>query len=413
MITVTQYCPEKKTINETELISDVSSSLAVFDTVTISFLNKVSRLLLSDKNYNRTPEIVALGFWLRRANIEAMQKENEHWIKTTNYSVNPLGKVFHVAPSNVDTIFLYSLCISLLMGNVNIVRVSSSFNSLVVDFIITCINKILAENEFTVLKQYIRIITYEHDETINSFISANVNSRVIWGGDATVLHFRNIPTPVYTKDILFPNRISYSLFKASAYNNLSIEEKKTCAYNFFNDGYTFDQLGCSSPKIIFVLGSKDEKDQFVKELYMHLSPIAEKRYYTQTMLLSSQKYNHLINDAILNKIIHVEHSNNSVYLVEMKDRILTIEFCQGGYFYIKQINEIGELKDMVCEAIQTLSYYGLEPDEIKAVDKSLYGKRIDRIVPVGQALAFHYIWDGMNLFEELSRKRVIELSNNI
>src|SRR6185312_13535822 len=229
MIIVTQYCPERKTISEAELISDPSGSLAVFDNATISFFNKVSRLLLSDKNYNRAPEVAALGFWLRSANIETMQKENAHWIKAKNYSVNPLGKVFHVAPSNVDTIFLYSLCISLLMGNVNIVRVSSSFNSPVVDFIITCINKALEENEFKVLKQYIRIITYGHDEKINNFISTNVNGRVIWGGDSTVLHFKNIATSVYTKDILFPNRISYSLFKASAYNNATTEAKQVCA----------------------------------------------------------------------------------------------------------------------------------------------------------------------------------------
>jgi hypothetical protein len=412
MIKVTQYCPEKKTVYSSELISIPEKTLDVFDDITITFLNKVSRKLLVNRDFHRIPEIAALGFWLRRANVEAMHQENLHWLNSAHYSVNPIGKVFHVAPSNVDTIFLYSLCISLLMGNSNIVRVSSVLSSPTVDFIISCINETLSENEFAILNDYIKIITYGHEEAINKFLSANANCRVIWGGDSTVLHFKNIPAPVYSKDILFPNRVSYSIFKASAYNKLSSENKQTLAHDFFNDAYTFDQLGCSSPKIIFILGNEDEKDIFVKEFYTHLTAIAKNRYRTQAGLLSVQKYTYLIDDIISNTVIYVEHGDNTAYLVETKADTIELASCQGGYFYLKRLKEIGMLQSMVSETVQTLTCFGLEENEITGLNKSLYGKRIDRIVPVGQALSFHYIWDGMNLFEALSRKRYIMNSNN-
>lgn len=409
MFKIIQYCPERKTVEGSELISLSNKKLAVFDSVTIAFLNKVSRALLNDKNYNHIPEIAALGFWLRKANTEGMKKENDHWLTSSHYSVNPLGRVFHVAPANVDTIFLYSLCISLLMGNSNIVRVSSTLASPTVDFIINCINNVLSENEFQSLKEYIRIITYGHDDDINTFLSSSANCRIIWGGDSTVSHFKKIPAPVYSKDILFPNRISYSIFKAEAYNNSSVETKQKLAYEFFNDAYTFDQLGCSSPKIIFVLGNETAKNTFREEFYIHLSEVTKKRYYTQATLLSSQKYNHLINDVISSNVVNAEHSNNATYLVEIKDDARDLELCQGGYFYIKQIEDLSMLKSIASETAQTLSYFGLNQNEIDGLNTTLYGKRIDRIVPVGQALSFHYIWDGMNLFEELSRKRVLVL----
>ena len=37
----------------------------------------------------------------------------------------PLGKTFHIAPSNVDTIFLYSSLIALMCGNICLIRLSS------------------------------------------------------------------------------------------------------------------------------------------------------------------------------------------------------------------------------------------------------------------------------------------------
>ncbi len=62
---------------------------------------------------------------------------------------------------------------------------------------------------------------------------------------------------------------------------------------------------------------------------------------------------------------------------------------------------------MASDAIQTLRWFGLNKEKLLELNRSLYGKRIDRIVLIGEALSFQYIWDGMNLFEELSRRRFL------
>ena len=409
MNSINQFCPDKKMISAEHLFKkDVSYELDCFDEQTIAFFNEVSSVLLKNKLFNRNPEIVSLGFWLRKSNILSFKKENNYLLENKLYYLNPVGQVFHVAPSNVDTIFLYSICISLLMGNRNIVRVSSR-STPVVDFIIDSMNAVLAKKEFNVFKEYINIITYGHDDELSRYFSEHVDCRVIWGGDNTVKHFKAMPTRVHTKDIFFPNRISYSVFNASQFNKAKEEEKKQAANNFFNDAYVFDQMGCSSPKIIYVLGTVKEKEIFIDSFYKYLNLLTKEKYKSQAAALSSLKFNVLVDDVIGHELKNVIKTDNSIYLIEV-EKEETLNFnCGGGYFYIKHIAALEEIKNDIHHYSQTLAYFGISEKELIALDKVLKGKGVDRIVPIGQALAFSYIWDGMNLLEAFSRKRRIEL----
>ena len=74
-----------------------------FDDEVLEFLDLLSKELLKLKEFN---ELVALGFWLRKSNIEKMKKN--FFKKYENNIVLPRGVAFHIAPSNVDTIFVYS-----------------------------------------------------------------------------------------------------------------------------------------------------------------------------------------------------------------------------------------------------------------------------------------------------------------
>ena len=67
--------------------------------------------------------------------------------KNNNYVLLPLGKTFHIAPSNVDTIFVYSWLISMLMGNINVIRISSRISEQI-DCLIGLIDNTLGEKRF-------------------------------------------------------------------------------------------------------------------------------------------------------------------------------------------------------------------------------------------------------------------------
>jgi hypothetical protein len=57
---------------------------------------------------------------------------------------------------------------------------------------------------------------------------------------------------------------------------------------------------------------------------------------------------------------------------------------------------------------QTASYYGIEIAEIHALARRLNGRGIDRFVPLGHALDFDRIWDGLDLLQEFSRRVKID-----
>ncbi len=64
--------------------------------------------LLRNSEAKTYPELVALGFWLRKSNLKKMQNLSPIGV------IKPLGWVVHFTPSNVDTMFIYSWICSLL-----------------------------------------------------------------------------------------------------------------------------------------------------------------------------------------------------------------------------------------------------------------------------------------------------------
>ncbi len=161
----------------------------------------------------------------------------------------------HLPPSNVDTIFVYSWAVSILCGNATVCRIpdnqSEEINFLLEIILNSCIDLNLNENFI--------FCNYPYGNSIEKEIGSFVDVRVIWGGDEKVKTVSSIPIKPAGISIGFPNRNSYSLLNLEDFKKLKSESRQELALNLFNDVYWFDQLGCGSPKLLFLLNS-DEKD---------------------------------------------------------------------------------------------------------------------------------------------------------
>jgi hypothetical protein len=407
--TVSQIGPERKTISKEKIavLYESSVHLKIFDTLTIEFLDAVSKAILNSSQLNRIAEMAALGFWLRKANLSRFIRENQHITENKNCSASPLGMVFHVCPSNVETMFMYSCAIALLMGSKNVIRVSGREGSPYLDTLFDVINSVLAEEENKVFREYISIVTYGHDEAINEYFSMKADARIIWGGDETIKSFKALQTSPGTKDIVFADRVSYSLFKSSAYLSLDEKEKSEITAKFYNDSYSFNQKGCSCPQAVFMLGTNADNKMFEREFYERLKEVVVKKYNADMYSLASVKLNRLGEDAIREKISNVYGNDNRVVFAELRDGIDASGTSGGGLFYMKNISVLEQLLPYVNPKVQTLGYFGLTENEIVTLLSLTSGRGIDRLVPVGKALDFHYIWDGYNLFDELCCKRYV------
>ena len=183
----------------------------------IDFLNDVSRSLMNSKATKSYPDVVTFAFWIRKSSINKLK---ERFLKNDDNLRLGKGVAFHIAPSNVPVNFAYSLVSGLLTGNANIVRVpSKDFEQ--VSIIAGAFNEVLSR--YDDLKEYVYLVRYDRDKDVNSLFSSMADTRIVWGGDATIAELRKSPLPPRSGEITFADR--YSLAVIDSDNYLAIENK--------------------------------------------------------------------------------------------------------------------------------------------------------------------------------------------
>jgi len=384
-------------------INTTAGTLEPFNDVVIEFVDAFSKLLLTDTKFKSFPEIVALGFWMRKASIRKVK--NDFFNRNTNKLKVSRGLVFHIAPSNVDTIFIYSLIISVLLGNRNVIRVSGK-ESVQKDLIVGSLNTLFSRDEFTEIKNTIALIGYEHNSEINAYFASHCDVRIIWGGDSTISTICAAPVSPRAIDIKFANKYSIAVLSTDALEQLSDEKLDALAQKFVNDSYSFGQKACSSPRTVYWLGN---------------NTIQEKRFW-QAVDSRLQAFEHELSDAdFINKYTYicahaienkstkrdVEDENLvSCIMTSVESSMDISEHCGSGLFLEARIDSLLDLSTKISRHIQTLSYFGIEPSDFtKWLSKGVDG--IDRVVPIGAALDFNIIWDGQDLTESLTREITI------
>ena len=377
-----------------------------FQEESLNFLNEVSRLTFLDTNIKKFPELAALSYWIRRGSISSIIEDYKKRI-FSNEVIVPRGVVLHIAPSNVDSIFMYSWALSLLAGNINIIRISRN-HSTQITFLLQIIQKALKDKRFIKIAKRNRVITYSHDDDINAKLSELADVRVIWGGNETVDYFRSLPSSRTTKDIVFADKWSHSVIDSAKYNELSNIKKKDLSKLFFNDSYWFDQMACSSPRIVFFVGKKRECIKASKSFWMGLNMELEDNNSSEDIGTAMNKLVYLYERAkTSNKVTIPYRPENGKALVinlDKIDRNTLTEQCGGGLFLATYVKDLSQLSPIIQQNDQTLSYFGFDKSTLFNFISGLNGNGLDRVVPIGSALNFSPVWDGYDLLTELTKR---------
>ncbi|MEB2298491.1 acyl-CoA reductase [Lysinibacillus xylanilyticus] len=370
-----------------------------FDLEVVAFTQALSKRFL---RMRELPEVVALGYWLRKANIKEMQTAFER--DTSDRIVRSRGTVFHIAPSNVDTIFVYSWMLSLLAGNRNVIRISSKEqNGLNVLLQITI--EELARNEFQKIAKQTIICTYGHEENATAEISAACQTRVIWGGDETISAIREIPLTPLANELAFPDRFSLAVLNSEVISKLDEALLDSLLEQFYNDVFWFDQMACSSPRLITWCGENQQAINRFWSAFEH--KIQQKQYelmaatqvlkYTTTLMLATES--------------NVENLKNGTYFSRVKLSDIPVDVrerhCGGGLFYEYKVDKLEELADILIDKDQTITYFGFKREELESLVEAISTRGIDRVVPIGKALDFNGVWDGQSFLTSFTREVVI------
>lgn len=360
----------------------------------IEFLNVLSKSIMKHPQSRSYSDIVTFAFWIRKASTIRMKEQYE---KRDGHIHLGRGTVFHIAPSNVPVNFAYSLVTGLLAGNSNIVRIpSKDFPQ--VRIIVDSIKEVLKQYEQFV--PYIILVRYERNKEVNDVLSSIADTRVVWGGDATIAELRKSELPPRSCEITFADRYSLAIIDADYY--LNCEDKTKIAEDFYNDTYFSDQNACTSPRLVIWTGK--EKAKAKKVFWDELYKLVKKKYMFQNIQGINKLTSSYLTAAAMagaamephqdNLIIRVKVPKVTRQLMEWKDN--------SGFFFEYDCDDILDLK-MVCDdkRCQTIGFLGDKTELFPLLTSGIQG--VDRVVPIGKTMDFQLIWDGYDLLSQLTR----------
>ncbi|WP_295448930.1 acyl-CoA reductase [uncultured Thiodictyon sp.] len=402
---VQEVLPAQRSVDLSEILDRLNQAPVVtpFDQSRTEFIADLSRRLA--RAGRGLAETQALAYWMRKAEIHRMNVAFSK-LESEGFVLMPRGTVFHIPPSNVDTLFVYSWVLSTLVGNRNIVRLSSRATEQS-NLIIETICEALV-NHRTVADSSV-MVTYGHDDSVTAAISAVSDTRVIWGGDVTVNRIRSIPIPPHATEVVFADRFSMAAIGIEAYQSLDTRERGRLADLFFNDAYWFDQLGCSSPRLLLWVGKRDPGPS-ANDFFSRVRGVAHAKAYSVDTSTAIAKLGQSYSTMIDAEVSGYSAQDNTLTVLDMSSfPDVRGEFCGAGLFYQLHVSQLNEIVSHVRRADQTLTTFGIPEQEITKLVSDLRGRGIDRIVPFGQALRFSRFWDGYDLLTELTRKVTISV----
>jgi len=361
----------------------------------------LSQRILRDVILRNDPASVVLGYWLRRANIGRLAREFCDRVDRSPEVVHvPTGRVFHVAPANVDTVFLYSWAVAYLCGNANIVRVTGQQSPVLARLLALVAEQMETDDELRAANVF---LTYAHDDKISGDISKWCTHRVLWGGDETVSYFRSLPLSPHASERAFSSKYSYAVVSASSYRTASDETVASLAQGFFNDVFTFNQMGCSSPHLVIWIGSEPDFEAVVPRFNATLREEIARRNYRGAASNATHRLRHAF-DLACEAEVDFNPSEREFLAITLREPArLRKRICGAGLFTHVRANGLAEVVALVEPHDQTITHFGFSSEELCEFARLAGNGGIDRLVPFGEALSFDVIWDGYDLIGDCLR----------
>jgi len=363
----------------------------------IDLIASVAETLLGPRRATASGPAAHFAFWTRRAAL--MKLAQSFAARVPQHTLaRPRGLVFHLPPQNVETVFLYSWALAYLAGNANIVRLPQAMSARMRAIVDLFLERLEAAGDCS---QF--FVHYPSQGDLGAKISALSDARVVWGGDAKVALFAPLPLRNGGKSIWFGDRFSFSTINGAALDKLDDHALRALAKKLHNDVFVFDQMACSSPHALYVVGEAAAHSAAVRRLL-------DASALESTMDDPKAQVGHAIGKMTAAFYAAATARASSV---NWRDTNLTSVVASaperqdlrvgGGFLSVVFVPSLEEVASFIRESDQTITYFGWERGEIEAVAASRTGPGVSRWAPIGTALDFDFIWDGYDIPFELTR----------
>lgn len=380
----------------------------------ILILDKYSRKISLDSNLLSVEGVAFFSLFLRKSNMEKLIQNsigdksylNKFIHKGNGKFVKAQGRgiACHWIAGNVPTLAFYSLFQSVIAKNSNIVRVPKNSVNLVLDLLAQLDD---IEVEFNSKVYYskdilknISLIFFDSDnELLNKNMSIIADVRIIWGGEKAVNSINMFPKKTTCKDVVFGPKYSFAVFDK---NIIESSECQKYMNKFVIDVATFNQEACSSPQVLFI-----EKSSIpLKNTIEKLAKAFEKL---------NKRHPNIINESTAAQIINIRGiyglsldknlccSKGLGYTILINDELALEDPVGGRCLFIKEIDSIFDVEDLITRRIQTIGIACTDKDKIIKFADRVTNLGVDRIVNVGLMNIYDYPWDGCFMINELIR----------
>lgn len=375
-------------------------ALTPFHPMVTAFLTDVSAALLRDPRAKAYPDVTTFAFFCRRANLTQLASPYAQ-------GQGRLGRglAFHIAPSNVPMNFAYSLAAALLAGNASVVKASSHAFEQVR---ITCeAMRLQLAGAHKALTPYVNVITYPRErQDVTEVFSRLCDVRIIWGGDETIRRVREAPLPPRAVDVAFADRWSLLLCDAAYVAAMDAPSLATMAQGFYNDTYLFDQNACTTPRLVYWLGTGETLLAAQKRFWEAVHAYASPRYPVEPVTAVDKRVALYRAALTLPGAKLLPMPDNLAVRISLGALTLPVlDFrCAGGCFLEYAAQTLDPLTPLLTARTQTISALGVSPQAVYDLLLATGVRGVDRVTAVGHTMDFSLVWDGYDLIQTLSRR---------
>lgn len=375
-----------------------SAPFETFDPLVTEFLSDLSLEILSSKKSKEFPDLVSFAFWCRPSNLSFIKSQ---------YSLSEirigLGKVLHITPRNVPMNFAFSWALSALAGNCNFVKLPSNEYPQI-QFFLDIFSKVSKAPKHSLVGNATLFFRTNHSSEFIRLVSSFCEARIIWGSDKTISEFKLIKAPPRTFDLSFPSRISVSVISGQEFLDSSQLDQEQLVKRFLQDSMTFGQRGCSSPRMVFWVGDLEAYLK-AKEKFWGLARTFATKFLQ--MADAFERLSHLcIASTTIDELSDFSCSIFGPFIVLDKldgSKINLESILSLGTFLEHRVDNCEEIFTNLNKNLQTITYFGVDTQDLLQAVKNLGFLGVDRIVPFGTAFEMSSIWDGVDTIRSLSR----------
>ncbi len=306
----------------------------------------------------------------------------------------PRGLVCHWVAGNVPLLALFSWAVSVVLGNRNLVRLSSRQEDVVSPFLEALAGG--SEAGAGIARETV-VVSFPTDHAdAHRIMSEAADVRIAWGGREAVTAVRSLPVPWECEDIVFGPRASLAVIDPAAIDPKGIGRLAV-------DTAVFDQLACSSPQCIFVRAGRDsERFKRFRDDFSRAFADAANNYprhpldFSETYTIGLDRARALLEGG------EIARDDGTSWTVAVLDTPNDSVQCANRFVQLIPFESFSEVYPLIPLNVQTVVTQ-LAADDLAEFTEQAAHFGVCRFPKPGEGNNFENPWDGVGLVSRLCR----------